>query len=260
MARRPDNTLPPTPLRRWRETHPEVSWEELARRAELGVRTVKRAAAGDPIDAASAEALARVTGIPVAELLTSDSKRARRPPPAAPTPEPVGDRNVKPAKVRQREQRDDDGPSRLKTKDPRTRAVVLVAAELVGDERAAEQFGVGTRSIRRWRADLATDGPLARAYARRLDSGWALKLSALVETVADRGIRLLNDHALSLEHLRDLAALLETAASLLVQREALTRRAARAGDDDDGEGEPSDHRDGAPVRSDRPGAGARTTH
>lgn len=256
MARRPDNTLPPTPLRRWRETHPEVSWEELARRAELGVRTVKRAAAGEPIDAASAEALARATGIPISELLTSGAKGPRRAPIATPSAEPA-DRDVKPEKVRQR---DDDGPSRLKTKDPRTRAVVLVAAELIGDERAAEQFGVGTRSIRRWRADLATDGALARAYARRLDSGWALKLSALVETVADRGIRLLNDHALSLEHLRDLAALLETAASLLVQREALTRRAPRAGDDDDGEGEPSDHRDGAPVRQDRPGTGARTTH
>lgn len=243
MARRPDRTLPRTPLRDWRERHPEVSWEELARRTGLGTKTVKRAAEGRGVDAESAAALERETGIAAAELQSGKAPpRARK--------RDVVDRDVKPSKVI---------GTKTKTKDVRTRAWILVAAELVGDARAAEQFSVGVSTIGRWRAELATDAKLARAYAERLDSGWSRKLQALVEKIAGRSIDLLDAPGLTIDHLRDLAAMLETAAGLLVQRDALVGR-ARGEDDDDGEGESEAHRDGPSLRADRPGARSVATH
>lgn len=65
MARRPDNKLRPTPLRRWRERR-EITYREIAVRTGLSERTVLRAAAGEAMDPASAAALERVTKIPAA--------------------------------------------------------------------------------------------------------------------------------------------------------------------------------------------------
>lgn len=244
MARRPSTTAKRTPLRDWRAKNPETSWEDLARETGLSTSTVKRAAEGKPVDEASAAALATRTGIEASAFRGA----------GAPA-QPRDDRDVKPPKKAPPADVDARAPG-TKMKDARSRATVLVYAELKGDERAAVLFEVSERSIRRWRAELATDPELARAYARRLEGGWSRKLMALVEEAADAGIQLIR--AGRVEDLREVAAIVETAAGLLVQREGLLRRLRD--EDDDGEGELQAHRDGAPAGPDRPGAGGITTH
>lgn len=248
MARPPSKTLRSTPLRAWRERHPEKSWEELAREADLSIATVKRAAAGTPIDEASAAALERVTGVPASKLCASSgapSKPAKTPKPAT-APKPTG-------------RRTGSGPKqKATTKDPATRAAILVLAELVGDERAAAENDVSDRSLRRWRAELPTDPALARAYAKRLDGGWSRKLQALVEVVAGAAIKLVQSPDLTIDNLRDLGSILDTTAGLLVDREALSRRAGAR--NEDGEDESSTDREGETYRADRPGPRPFTAH
>jgi transposase len=243
MARRPSTTAKSTPLRDWRAKNPDVSWEDLARDTGLSTSTVKRAAAGEPIDEASAASLAKRTGIDAAAFgATSRPKSA-----------PIGDRDPKPEKSKHTTKVESP---HAKYKDARSRAAILVYAELKGDERAATLFDVSERTVRRWRADLPIDADLARAYVRRLEAGWSRKLMALVEELCDAALGLIR--AGKVADLREVAALLETAAGLLVQREALTRRMGE--DDDDGEGESQAHRDGAAAGPDRPGARDVTTH
>lgn len=72
MSRRTSPVAAPsTPLRRW-HARTGRSWSWLAREARVSLRTVMRAAAGDPVSAPFAAAIARVTFVPLADIPVLD--------------------------------------------------------------------------------------------------------------------------------------------------------------------------------------------
>ena len=48
------------------------------------------------------------------------------------------------------------------------KATVIVAAIIAGDDKTCEEFGIGLRTLQRYKAQLATNAKLAEAVARQL--------------------------------------------------------------------------------------------
>lgn len=135
--------------------------------------------------------------------------------------------------------------------DPRVKARILIEAETTADATVAARYGISTRSIERWRADLATDPELALAHRRlmtRAEDGFITKAAEAFNALAER-LRIL---APDMEA-QDAIMAVERVGDLLVQARAL----GRAGADD---GEPEDDRQSAAFDPNRASAGAGTTH
>ena len=142
-------------------------------------------------------------------------------------------------------------PAALRDHDARVKARALVEAETRTDVDVAARYGISTRTLERWRHDLATDGELASAHRRimqRAEDGFIAKAAEAFNALATRIIELaptMDAH--------DTTIALERCGDLLVQARAL----GRAGDAD---GEPEDDRQSAALGSDRASAVAGTTH
>jgi len=233
MARRPNATLPPTPLRLWRERE-DVTYDALAKRAGLSKRTVLRAAAGDPVDPASAAALERETGIPAATF-TAGAKpaKASRAPASKPGREP-------------------GTPS---TKNPRVRARILLEADRTTDEAIAKKHGISTRTIERWRADLDADPQLARAWRslqQRIEDAFVGDAAGAFRAVAKRIEQLAEEE----QDIRALTLAVEKLGDVLVQARGLPR----VEDDEDDDGIPSLDREGDAPPQDAEGDRSERVH
>jgi transcriptional regulator with XRE-family HTH domain len=235
MARRPNPTLRPTPLRRWREKH-DISYREIAARAELAERTVLRAAAGKPVDEASAAALERVTGIAAAEFVAGARDRPAPPgkrPPARPGPT----------------------AGKSHTKSAREKARVLLEAEEDTDAVVAARHGIGVRTLERWRAELETDPDLARAWRQlraRIEDRFIGDAAHAFKAVARRIVELAADEA----DIRALTAAIEKLGEVLVSARGLPR----ATDEKDDDGQPSLDREGDAAAADREAARTEPIH
>lgn len=242
MARRPSATLPPTPLRAWRERE-DVTYAELAKRTGLSERTVLRAAAGEPVDADTASTLERATGIAAQAFIAGEPKAKAK---------PVPKRGKTPAAKPTKEASPPKGKG---TATVHERALILMeTGRGESDASVAERHGISTRTIERWRADLETDPALRAAHRRieqRVEDGFVIPAVRAFNAVC----RQLEMLAPTMEA-REAVAVIEKVGDVLVQARALPR----VKDDEENDGEPSLDREGSATAQDREAAGARAVH
>lgn len=239
MARRPAATLPPTPLRAWRERE-DVTYAELAKRTGLSERTVLRAAAGEPVDADTASTLERATGI-AAQAFIAGEPKAKKPAPRA---------KPKPGKA--------PAPSPKKGKGQASvheKALILMeTGRGEPDASVAARHDISERTLQRWRAELETDVALRTAHRRveqRVEDGFVTKAARAFAAICDRLVSLAPEM-----DAREVVAAIEKVGDVLVQARALPR----VKDDEEENGEPSLDREGSAAAQDREAAGARAVH
>lgn len=223
-----------TPLRVWHARR-GMPWDELARRAGVGIATVMRAAAGHPLGSLAARAISQETGIPIDRLMApperweGDEEPAESPPrPVAPPPPPPPPPPSEPADPEV--EADPEPPMRAGHYPLATRGRILAEAEYATDVAVAARYRIHPTSLRNWRAAMLTQPECLRAYKRAMRQMEDLFLADAARAFTAL-TRRLTDLAPSMTP-DEVTSALERVGDVLIQARGLGR--AIDGDGDDG--------------------------